>query len=134
MDQPDLDPRDAAVEQRLRAARVEADPAWRATLERRLLGRPARRRRLWPAAPARRPAFVGALAAVALATVVLVASLAGAGPLGSGGSDKVKAGDDCHYVTKHVRAPVARVVGDGHGGTRVVVRHRVVERQVKVCG
>lgn len=139
MDDGDRDPSDIEPERLLRAARVPAAPAWRTALESRLFEAQIPHRRSWTGARQalrarpRRPALAGALAAAALAAIVLVASLAGAGPLASDGSDAVKAGDNCRYVLEHVRAPVARVVGDGRGGTRVVVERRLVTRRTRHC-
>lgn len=91
-------------------------------------------RELFPQRPVRRPfplrlatAFAGGLA-----TLVLVLSLAGVGPL-SGGDSSVQAGENCHTarVVRTERVPSVRT--DVEGNPTIVYSRREVQRLEKRC-
>lgn len=116
--EPDLD---ALLQRR----RPEPDPAWVRTTGERLFAP----RRSWLPSPALR---LGSALAGGLATLALVLSLVGAGPLG-GGDPAVEAKQDCHtvMVTRTVRKP--SIVTDRHGVLRVVYTRKPVRRPVRRC-
>lgn len=128
---------DERVEALLRASRPEPDGDFARRLEHRLLGAPPVRaarpeRRRWLPDLTLRPALAGAGAVGVLATAAVVASLVGAGPLGSG-DNGARAHETCRYVTvKHPgRIPV--IVQGKDGSTRLVYRHGTVTKRVKRC-
>jgi ferric-dicitrate binding protein FerR (iron transport regulator) len=120
--------RDREVEERLRASRPTPDPAFVRALELRLLGRPKA-----PRLRVRRPLFVGASAAVAMAGAALVLSLAGAGPLAPDGQQAVEATDDCRTVTVVRPERVPMIVTGRDGQPRLEFERRRVEKRVKRC-
>ena len=126
------DHRDDRVEAVLRASRPEPDGDFARRLERRLLGaEPVRAPRRKPRLVLR-PAFAGAGAAGLLATAAIVASLAGAGPLG-GSDDGARAGQQCHYVTVKRPGKVPVVVKTKSGATRIEYRKGLVSKRVQRC-
>jgi hypothetical protein len=125
MDEHREDPEVAGL---LRASRPEADPAFRRSLEQRLLDRP--RRLTLPALP--RPALAGAALAGALALLLLVLGLAGSGPL-SGDDDSVRAKDDCRQVTVTRVERVPRIATGSDGEPEIRYDERSVRRVVTRC-
>jgi hypothetical protein len=110
-----VDPSERQVEELLRRSRPEPSAAWVAHTGRRLF--PAPRPALW-----RRPAVrVGSALAAGLATLAVVFSLAGVGPL-AGGDDAVKARSRCRSVTTVAPQRTPYLVTDRHG--RPHIRYR----------
>lgn len=121
------DARDEQLEQLLRRATPAPSTAWKHETERALL-------------PARRGAFAGhrrlgllASATGGLAAVVVVAGLAGGGPLAADGGDDARAKPGCTtvYVTKAEQA--GRVVQDPDGTVRVETARAPVTRAEQRC-
>jgi hypothetical protein len=125
---------DDRVETLLRASRPEPGGEFARRLEHRLLGAPtarAPRRRRLPVLTLR-PALAGAGAVGILATAAVVASLAGAGPLGSG-DEGARAHETCRYVTVRHAGRIPVMVQGKDGSTRLVYRHGTVTKRVKRC-
>ena len=109
----------------LRRSRPEPDGAWvHATGE----GLFAPRRSWRPSGALR----LGSALVVGLATVALLLSLAGAGPL-AGGDRAVEAKDDCRTVTVARVERVPAIVTDSRGTMRVVYTRERVRRLVRRC-
>ena len=125
MEEPQ-DPIDDELDRLLRAARPAPSDRYVAATERRLLGRPVAGRR-------GRRRLLGALGlSSALAATLVIAGLAGSGPLAPGGDTPSQAGDRCHTVrVKRVEQVGTLVIRDGK--PVVVKQPRVVTREVKRC-
>lgn len=122
---PDADIEDA--ERLLVAARPVAREQFVASTESDLFGRRARGRR----APRAAIAAFGISGLVA--AVFLVAGLAGSGPIAPGGSDEVRARQDCQTTTVRRAKPVGEVRADPSGQATVVTRDRLVPEAVRRC-
>jgi hypothetical protein len=117
------------MERLLVAARPVPSERFVERTERRLLGR--RQRHRWHRPQRGLGAMMAAVAGVA--TAIVIVTLAGTGPLASGGNDEVKAKDDCRYVA--VTRTVPRPVVTTHNGAlqlSMVPERRIV--RVKRCG
>jgi hypothetical protein len=117
------------------------DPAFSSDLEERLLpssrSRSESRRRRRAPGPRRvrtRPVLAGLATAGALSFALLVASVLGGGPLGSGASHDARARDDCRTVVIVRAARVPRIELDARGEPRVVYSLGEVRRRVTRCG
>lgn len=128
------DPRDRLQEERvevqLRTSRPRPDPAFVEALEQRLFPRQP--------VPQRRPLFrwptlAGGLAVAATAAGLLLAGLAGGGPLAPNGSDAGSASSRCHTAPAHrlERQPV--VFMNARGRLAVRYEKRMVTREVTRC-
>lgn len=122
--EPELDP---DVHAALRRSAPAPDPAWERELERRLIARTRSRGAL-----ARRP-VVGAAATAAIAAAMVVAGLAGSGPLSVSNDDSVQAEPDCTWVKVTRDEPVRKVVIDATGQPSVVTVTEPVTRTIKRC-
>jgi hypothetical protein len=120
---------DERVESLLRRSQPRPRPDFVRSLQARLL--PERGAQRWALRP--RPAFVAAFSAAATALAVLVLSLAGVGPLASGGGQDVKAGSNCRFVVVKERTSVPTLVRARNGQTRIVYRDQLVDRRVRRC-
>jgi hypothetical protein len=125
----DTPPPDA--ERLLRECRPVPDTEVTDRIERRLFDRPRRGRRL--PVLARRPVFAGGVLAAAIASLVLILSLAGLGPLAPGGADDVKGSSNCTYVTVIRRVSVPEFTTDRNGHLQTVHRMRPLRQRVKRC-
>jgi len=113
-------PEEPAAEARLVAARPQLPPAARDRLERRLLGRPARRPRPWR---------LGAAVTAGLAAALLLLAVAGVAPFSSGPNPS--ATSRCRYVAETVEVGGLTVPRGGAG--TVTVAPRDVTRYVRRC-
>lgn len=110
----------------LRATRPEPDPHFVAETERRLLGRAPRTR-------ARRPLVAAFGLTGAAAAVMLVASLAGSGPISINGQDDVRARDNCRTVQTTTDQREGKLIERADGTTTVVTTSRPVTRSEERC-
>ncbi|MBJ7473403.1 MAG: hypothetical protein JHD16_18995, partial [Solirubrobacteraceae bacterium] len=120
---PDHDA-DVALEALLRRARPEPDAGWTRATERGIFAAVERRRR-------ERMTAIGA--GTGLALTVLVASLAGAGPLALDGGDAAKAKPGCEVVYETRVESVGQVVQRPDGKVVVESRKEPVQREVTRC-
>lgn len=93
------------------------------SLEQELLGRE-------PTRPTR-PLLAAAGATAALAGVVVLFGLAGAGPLGE--EQGVNATDDCKIVKTTTRERIPRLVDEAGKPPRIVYRSKLVEHNRRIC-
>ncbi|UGS34605.1 hypothetical protein [Capillimicrobium parvum] len=123
------------MEQLLRRARPEPSLAFTQDLEASLVdSRRARRRPSWRPSPRRAQRLVVAVGGVAaFAAAMLVLSIAGVRPLGTGGTNGAEAGQRCVSVTEWrvQREPVVTVTADGR--LRLGGRPRLVPQQHLRC-
>ncbi|MDX6665182.1 MAG: hypothetical protein QOG68_1388 [Solirubrobacteraceae bacterium] len=123
---PDHDSPDYDAERLLRAARPQPSEDFVKATERRLLGRaPSPRRRP-------RPLLAGLGLSGALASVVVVAGLVGAGPLAPEGTTTGKARSLCRTETVTTSRPVGTIV-KRNGQVVVTKQRRPVKRLVTRC-
>ncbi|HVE68991.1 MAG TPA: hypothetical protein VNB64_10465 [Solirubrobacteraceae bacterium] len=129
MGEHERQPSDARVESLLRACAPTPPPGFVADLQRRLLTDRAPVRE----PQRRRPLLLGGFAAAAAAAAVLLLSLAGAGPLGAGTEQDVRAVSKCRLlaVPGHERVPA--IVQRRGAPPRVVYRRQSVRRLVTRC-
>ncbi len=120
------DPDVELVERLLVAARPVPDEAFVSHTERRLLGR-SRASSSWHMV---RPALA---ISGAFAVVVVIASLAGAGPLSTGGTEDVRARQDCTVTTVTRTQPVGTIVQGSDGEPTIVRRDGEVTRDDRRC-
>lgn len=113
----------SAAEDLLVRLRADLEPAARDRLERRLLGRPARRRGRVAAAGL---ALAGGLAVLVLALVAIGGGLPGK-------QDVVLADPECGYVARDVRVQQPFTVTTPSGATTVETRTTTVTRLVRDC-
>ena len=123
-----MTPDERQIEELLRLSRPEPSATYAARAERELFPEPPVRRP-WLRLPAVR---IGSALVAGLATVLLVLSLAGAGPLGSK-DDAVHAKERCRsiVVTRVERVPT--IVTDANGTSHVRYRKKPARRTVRRC-
>lgn len=125
--EPD-DRADFEAERLLRSVRPSPRDQFVAATERRLLGCPRGERR-----SARRPLLAGLGMSGALAATIVVAGLAGAGPLAPGGDSPGHASQDCHTVTVVQPKRIRVIVRGVHDRPVVVKRVRLIRHTVRTC-
>jgi hypothetical protein len=123
---PEPDPPTDEAERLLLSLRPDLDEAARDRIERRVLGRPARR------GSHRRSFGLAAALTGGLAALVLVLALSGGAPFSSS-HDAVQAEPTCETVARTVTVPQAVVVRRPDGTSTVATRPRPVTRYVQRC-
>ncbi|MBO9531422.1 MAG: hypothetical protein J7513_00405 [Solirubrobacteraceae bacterium] len=113
-----------AIERLLRAAAPGPDARWAADLERQLLPARSSRTQRWRFA-------LGT--SVGLAVAIVAVTLAGAGPLASGGGDDAKAKPGCETVFVTEIRPTGQLRRDADGTVRVETVRQPVVREVERC-